>query len=59
MIIWRRNKRRKIENQTLAVELKSPWNYLHELAKQDPAAGGTEKTFNDYSRMWTLSDSNR
>ncbi|MFA6337084.1 MAG: hypothetical protein WCX23_03895, partial [Candidatus Paceibacterota bacterium] len=50
---------RKIENQTFAVELKSPWNYLHELAKQNRgvAAAVSENEFS--LKMWTLSDSNR
>ena len=49
----------KIENQTLAVELKKPWNYLHELAKQNPAFSGARKKSNANLLMWTLSDSNR
>jgi hypothetical protein len=44
---------RKIQNQTLAVELKEPWIYLHGLTKQCPAKGRArdEKEFS--LRMWT------
>jgi hypothetical protein len=48
----------KIENQTFAVELKSPWNYLQNQgesrAKQTPAEGGPDD-FSALSRdMWCL-----
>ncbi len=54
---------RKIENQTFAVELKSPWNYLQNQgesrAKQTPAVGGPCDFLTVNRQMWTLPDSNR
>lgn len=54
---------RKIENQTFAVELKSPWNYLQNQGaggiNQNPAVGGAGEKLTLNSGMWTLSDSNR
>jgi hypothetical protein len=44
----------KIENRTLAVELKKPWNYLHELAKQNPAEGRAIGEIGETLQMWCL-----
>jgi len=49
---------RRIQNQTLAVELKMPWISLEKLAKQNPAEGGAGENLPPETEMWTWRESN-